>query len=62
MTREASVSVHPPRPIIVTEEVPAEVRDSGKVRMGGGVHLCWLTAEILHYLPGLIRYWPDVSC
>jgi len=62
MTTEASAESHPAKTIIVAHDVPAEVRDGGKVRMGGGIHVCWLTWEIFQYLPGLMRYWPDGSC
>jgi hypothetical protein len=62
MPNEASLSAKPSRTIIIAQDAPAEVMDSGKVRMGGGVHICWLASEILHYLPGLVRYWPNLSC
>ncbi len=62
MTIEALPSVQPAGTIIIAQGTPAEVLDSGKVRIGGGVHFCWLTSEILHYLPGLLRFWPDVAC
>jgi hypothetical protein len=62
MTNEGSTTGQPARTIIIAQEVPAEVQDSGQVRMGGAIKVCWLTLELFHYLPGLMRYWPDGSC
>jgi hypothetical protein len=38
------------------------LQDSGKVRMGGAIKVCWLTWEIFQHLPMLMRYWPNSSC
>ncbi len=62
MTIETSTTAHPVEPIIVACDVPAEVQDCGKVRMGAGIKVCWLTWEILQHLPGLLRFWPDTAC
>jgi hypothetical protein len=62
MTKEASNTVQPAKTIIIAQDVPEEVQDSGQVRMGGAIKVCWLTLEIFHYLPGLMRYWPNGSC
>jgi hypothetical protein len=62
MTKEASNTVQPAKTVIIAQDVPEEVQDSGQVRMGGAIKVCWLTLEIFHYLPGLMRYWPNGSC
>jgi hypothetical protein len=62
MSIETSTPGHSTRQIVIAQDVPEEVRDSGRVRMGGAVHVCWLTAEIMHYLPGLLRFWPNTVC
>jgi len=61
MTIETSAAGHTIRPIIVARDVPPEVQDSGKVRMGAGIKICWLTWEILQHLPMLMRCFPGTS-
>jgi len=62
MANQASTADHPAHRIIIAQDVPTEVQDSGQVRMGGAIKICWLTWELFHYLPGLVRYWPNGSC
>ncbi len=62
MTNETSTTGRSAKTIIIAREVPADVRDCGNVRMGGGIHICWLTWEIFQYLPSLMRYWPNGAC
>jgi hypothetical protein len=62
MTIETIETNRAVRPIIVARDVPPEVQDSGKVRMGAGIKCCWLTWELFQHLPWLMRYWPDSSC
>jgi homogentisate 1,2-dioxygenase len=62
MTNEASTTGPSAKTIIIAKEVPEEVQDCGKVRMGGAIKICWLTWEIFQYIPALTRYWPNMSC
>ncbi len=62
MTTEVSTTCYSTKTIMIAQEVPAEVQDSGKVRMGGAIKICWLTWEVFQYLPELMRYWPNGSC
>jgi hypothetical protein len=62
MTIDTPTAGHLVTPIIVARDVPPDVQDSGKVRMGGAIKVCWLTWEIFQHLPMLMRYWPNSSC
>jgi hypothetical protein len=62
MTNDTSRNDFSATSIIIAREVPSDVRDCGKVRMGGAIKFCWLTWELLQHLPSLIRFLPGTAC
>jgi len=37
--------------MVISRRPPPEVVDSGRVRFGGGVHLCWEMWQLFRHLP-----------
>jgi len=50
MTVTTLTTTHLGKEVVVSLNTPSEVQDPGRVRMGAGLHVHWLSLEIMNYL------------
>jgi hypothetical protein len=62
MTIAGSITAQTADTIVIAGTIPAEVQDSGKVRIGAALHhVNWITWEILHLLSGALQSLPGAG-
>jgi len=58
MRPDVTISERATQKYIVAREMPPEVRDCGKVRMGGAIRIEWMAMELLKILAEIVHFMP----